>query len=157
MFNRKFYYNSLSRKQVYWFSVTKSLEVGNFPLIWQQNHVSMIWVLSTPLLWNPKCHFQCLTMTVGTPPGSVSTFMFLSPWLLAVPHWPWDISGPLSLTCTLFLLLHHSFHLEVKAFCGCSVESGESFQISELGEYLHNLKSFSLLRKPSSSGHLRPL
>lgn len=49
------------------------------------------------------------------------------------------------------------FHLEVKALCGCSVESGESFQVSEVGEYLHNLKSFPWLRKPSWSGHLLPL
>ena len=102
-------------------------------------------------------------MAVATPPRFMSIFIFISSWLLALPHWPelccmaspscwgtctWDLSGPLILTYTLFLVLHHILYLELKALCDFFVEFDESFQVCEV---------LTMARKPPRSCCLVPL
>lgn len=79
-----------------------------------------------------------------------------SPWFLATAHWPelcqmaspsyweactWEIAGVLILAFTLSLAASYALPWSKSLTWLCSVNSGESFQISEVGGYLQNLKS----------------
>lgn len=154
MIDRKSYYNSLNREKVYWFFATKSLQVGNLGLVWQQTHVIHdLGYFCFPAL---KFFMSSSLSKMAVVTHLRFTSIFISPWLLAIPHRPelcrmascwgprtWDISAPLMLTCILFLLLHHNIYLKGIALCDCSVQSGKSFQVSEVGKYLQNLKSLA--------------